>query len=46
MVEADIIVFAAIAVLLLHAFNTMLPYRHPEEFKGEEMEDRRPVSTV
>jgi len=46
MVEADIIAFAAIAILLLHVFNMVMPHRRPDEFMGDEVEDRRPVSTV
>ncbi len=46
MVEADIIAFVGIALLLLYAFNVVFPYRRAEEFRGDEIEERRPISTV
>ncbi len=45
MVEADIIAFAGIAILLLYIFNVVFPYRHPEEYR-DEAEETRLVSTV
>ncbi len=46
MVELDIIVLAVIAVLLLHAFNALVPIRRPSEFASEDIGDKHPVSTV
>ncbi len=46
MVEVDFIAFAGVAFLLLHAFNSILPQKRPGEFRGEEISEGKPVSTV
>ena len=47
MVEADFVAFAVVAILLMYAFNFLLPHRRPEEFLAENTEEgARPISTV
>lgn len=47
MVEADIIAFAVMAILLVYVLGSILPQRRPEEFWAENIEESgRPISTV